>query len=117
MFSELCNGFKWDGDRETHARNEVSGIQQTENCSKLLTAAHAIGVHVYMTVEEFVAIDDNIAIESMGDWEDDLVRSYVDDDVIILPEPVLTIREAYPIALSLQRLQEDELTPIGEDLT
>ena len=76
-----------------------------------------------MTAEEFVAIDDNIATESMDDWEEDLVRSYVekvkdaddeddddgtddDDDVIILPEPVLTIREAYPFALSLQRSQK-----------
>ena len=133
-------GFKWDGDRDTHAQDGVSGIQQTENCSELLTAAQASGVRVNMTAEEFVAIDDNIATESMDDWEEDLVRSYVekmkdaddeddddgiddddddgtddddDDDVIIL---VLTIREAYPIALSLQRLQEDELTPMVDDL-
>jgi len=105
----------------------VSGVHQTENCSELLTAAQASGIHVDMMAEEFVAIDDGIATESMDDWEEELVRSYVekmkdsdcedededndnddgtddgdDDDVIILPEPVLTIREAYSIVLSLK---------------
>ena len=71
-----------------------------------------------MMAEEFVAIDDGMATESMDDWEEGLVRSYVEkmkdsdgedednnagtdnDDVMILPEPVLTIREAYSIVLS-----------------
>ena len=86
-------------------------------------------VTVDETVKEFVAIDENIATESIDDWEEDLVRSYIermkdsddvdnnngtddDDDngVISIPEPVLIIIVAYSLALKLQRLQEDDLT-------
>ena len=70
-------GFKWDGAQDTHAQDEGSGTQQTESYSELLTAAQACGVCVYVTTEECVAIDGNIASESMDDWEEDLVRSYV----------------------------------------
>jgi len=45
----------------------VSGVYQTENCSELLTAAEASGVHTDMSAEEFVAIDDGLATESMDD--------------------------------------------------
>jgi len=39
-----------------------------------------------------------------------------DDEVIIIPEPILTIREAYSIASKLQKLQEDDLVPIVDEL-
>ena len=60
-----------------------------------------------------MAIDGGIATESMDDREEELARTYVDkmkdsdgedqdnddctddDDVIVLPDPVLIIREAY----------------------
>jgi len=124
-------GFKWDGTQDTDGRDEVN---QTESCSELLTAVEANGVSVDMTVEEFVAIDENIATESMDDWEEELVRSYIermkdrdddnddnnddtdDDDVIVMPEPVLTMREAYSIASRLQRVQDDDLAPIVDEL-
>ena len=80
-----------------------------------------------------MAIDENIATESMDDWEEDLVRPYIermkdsddddsdndgsdDDEVIIIPKPILTIREAYSIASKLQWLQEDDLVPIADEL-
>ena len=125
-------GFTWDGAQETDLRDEVN---ETESCSELLSAVEANGVTVDVTVEEFVAIDENIATESMDDWEEDLVRSYIermkdsdddnnddstdeadDDDIILIPEPVLTIREAYSIASKLQRLQDDDLTPLVDKL-
>ena len=56
----------------------MSWIQQTENYSELLTAAQASGVRASMTADEFVVIDDNIATESMDDWEEGLVRAYVE---------------------------------------
>jgi len=112
------------------SRDEDHEATQT---GELLAAAEASGVSVDMTLEEFAAIDENIATESMDDWEEDLVRSYTermkdsndddddgsdddDDEVIIMPEPVLTIREAYSIASKLQRLQEDDLVPIVDEL-
>ena len=33
-----------------------------------------------------------------------------------MPEPVLTIREAYSIASKLHRLQDDNLTPLVDEL-
>jgi len=41
---------------------------------------------------------------------------YDDDEVIIILKLVLTIREAYSIASKLQRLQEDNLVPIVDEL-
>jgi len=106
-------GFKWGGARGSDARDEDDEATQTESCGELLAAAEASGVSVYMTLKQFVAIDENIATESMDDWEEDLVRFYIermkhsnddDDEVIIIPESVLTIREAYSIASKLQKL-------------
>ena len=110
-------------------------MKQKAACIELLLAVEANGVTVNVTVEEFVAIDENIATESMDDWEEDLVRSYIermkdsdddnsddstdeadDDDIILMPEPLLTIREAYSIASKLQRLQDDNLTPLVDEL-
>ena len=119
MFQKL-----WDGAQESDVRNEVN---ETESCSELLAAVEASGITVDATVKEFVAIDENIATENVDDWEEALVRSYIermkdcddddnDDDVISIPEPVLTIREAYSIASKLQRLQEDDLTPLVDKL-
>ena len=99
----------------------------------MLAAVEASGVTVDVTVEEFVAIDENIATESMDDWKEDLARSYIermkdsddddnddgtddDDDAISIHELVLTIIEAYSIASKLQRLQEDDLTPLVDKL-
>ena len=97
-------GFKWDGAQESDVRDEMN---ETESCSELLAAVEASGVTVDATVGEFVAIDENIATESMDDCEEDLVRSYIermkdsdddddydgtDDNVISIPELVLTIR-------------------------
>jgi len=93
-------GFKWGGARGSDVRDEDHEATQTESCGELLAAAEASGVSVYMTLEQIVAIDENIATESMDDWEEDLVRSYIermkdsnddDDEVFIIPEPVLTI--------------------------
>ena len=56
----------------------MSGVHQTENCSELLTAAQASGIHVDMIAEEFVAIDDGIATESMNDYEEELARFYAE---------------------------------------
>jgi len=53
----------WDGVQGTHGDDKVSGVHQTENCSELLIAAQASGIHVGMTAEEFIAIDDDIATE------------------------------------------------------
>ena len=71
----------------------MSGVHETENCNELLTAARVSGIHVDMVAEEFVAID-GIATERMGDWEEELVGSYVEkwkdsdgeygDDTIIM---------------------------------
>ena len=44
---------------ECWTKRRANLCNQTENCSELLTAAQASGVYVDMTVEEFVAIDDN----------------------------------------------------------
>ena len=68
-------GFTWDGAQETDLRDEVN---ETESCSDLLSAVEANGVTVDVTVEEFVAIDENIVTESMDDWEEDLERSYIE---------------------------------------
>ena len=100
----------------------MSGVHQTENCSELLTAAQTSGIHVDMAAKEFVVIDDGIATDRMDDWEDffmyvekmkdnngedednnDGTDDDEDDDLIILPEPVLTIRETYSIALSFTK--------------
>jgi len=66
-------GFKWGGARGSDAEDHEA--TQTESCGELLAAAEASGVCVYITLEQFVAIDENIATESMDDWEEDLVRS------------------------------------------
>jgi len=106
-------GFKWGVAWGSDARDEDHEATQTESCGELLAAAEASGVSVYMTLKQFVVIDGNIATESKDDWEEHLVRSYIermknsnddDDEVIIIPEPVLTIREAYSIASKLQNL-------------
>ena len=73
-FFRTC-GFTWDGAQETDLRDEVN---ETESCSDLLSAVEANGVTVDVTVEEFVAIDENIVTESMDDWEEDLERSYIE---------------------------------------
>jgi len=54
-----------------------------------VAAAEVSGVSVDMTLEEFLAIDENIATENMDNWEENLVRSCIegmkdsndDDDV------------------------------------
>jgi len=93
----------------------VSGVHETKNWNKLLTAARASGIHVDMMAEEFVAIDDGIATERMGDWEEELVRFYVEkrkdsdgeyednDGSSGDHEPVLTIKKAYSIAEAARR--------------
>ena len=43
------------------------------SCVDLLAAAQTSSIDISMTVEEFVSLDENIATESMEDWEEALV--------------------------------------------
>ena len=128
-------GFKWGEARVSDVRGDDHKVSQTESCGELLAAVEPSGVSADMTLEEFVAIDENIATESMDVWEEDFVRSYIkrmkdsdgddgdndgsdddDDKVIIMSESVLTIRKAYSIASKLQWLQENDLASIVDKL-